>query len=388
MHASYLHLHWASFPQAAQRFAEAARAFQRHGGGFASSPTPSVAKAPEPDLGHHGDRDLGSGLIDFAVNVAVASPPAWLLERITARAGHWAGYPDAAAAREALAAHHGLRPEQLLPTAGAAEAFTLVARAFRPRRAVVVHPQFTEPEAALRAAGHAVDRLVLGPENGFRLNVHAVPPDADLVVIGNPTNPTGVLHPAETLAALVGPGRVVMVDEAFMDVTGEAQSLLPGPLEGVLVLRSLTKTFGLAGLRAGYVAGDPELIRGLAAQQTPWSVSTPAIDAMLACCTPEAAEHTAAITADLPARRDALASHLRSLGLRVVDSEAPFLLVETSAIDRRRSIRPALAERGIAVRRGESFPGLSETWIRLAVRDPERHALLIHALEDLIRSNQ
>ena len=86
-----------------------------------------------------------------------------------------------------------------------------------------------------------------------------MPDDADLVVIGNPTNPTGVLHPAETLARLCRPGRLVVVDEAFMDaVPGEPETLITGgPMAGVLVLRSLTKTWGLAGLRAGYVVGDP-----------------------------------------------------------------------------------------------------------------------------------
>ena len=65
-----------------------------------------------------------------------------------------------------------------------------------------MHPQFTEPEAALRAAGHEVGRVLLRPEEGFRLDPTTVPKDADLVVVGNPTNPTSVLHPAGTLAAL------------------------------------------------------------------------------------------------------------------------------------------------------------------------------------------
>ncbi len=84
----------------------------------------------------------------------------------------------------------------MLLTAGAAEAFVLLARALKVRRPVVVHPQFTEPEAALRDAGHSVDRVLLRAEDGFRLDPALVPEDADLVVIGNPTNPTSILHPA------------------------------------------------------------------------------------------------------------------------------------------------------------------------------------------------
>src|SRR5699024_7675941 len=142
---------------------------------------------------------------------------------------HVAGYPDPSRARGALAARHGLARDQVLPTSGGAEAFTLAARALAPRDAVVVHPQFTEPEVALRAAGHDVRRVLLRGEDDFALTGSTVEEigTADLVVVGNPTNPTGVLHPAAALRSLARPGRVLLVDEAFMDaVPAEAESLL------------------------------------------------------------------------------------------------------------------------------------------------------------------
>src|SRR6185436_10903566 len=103
------------------------------------------------------------------------------------------------------------------------------------RRPVVIHPQFMEPDRVLGA-----ERVVL--EEPWGLDPQLVPESADLVVVGNPTNPTGVLHPRETIAALAGDGRVVLVDEAFMDfVPGEAESLAGERLAGVVVLRSPTK---------------------------------------------------------------------------------------------------------------------------------------------------
>jgi histidinol-phosphate aminotransferase len=127
-----------------------------------------------------------------------------------------------------VAARHGRPSAEVLLTAGAAEAFVLLAWALRPARAVVVHPQFTKPEAALRAAGHQVERVLLRPEDGFRLDPAAVPHEADLVVVGNPTNPTSVLHP--DLDRLARPGRVLVVDEAFMDaVSGEPGRLRRRP---------------------------------------------------------------------------------------------------------------------------------------------------------------
>ena len=122
-----------------------------------------------------------------------------------------------------------------------------------------MHPQFTEPEAALRAAGHQVDRVILP----FPLDPGLVPGDADLVFVGNPTNPTSVAHPRDALLALRRPGRIVVVDEAFADcLPGERESLAGhGDLTGLVVIRSLTKTWGLAGLRVGYLLAAPDTVR-------------------------------------------------------------------------------------------------------------------------------
>ncbi|MDG4866331.1 aminotransferase class I/II-fold pyridoxal phosphate-dependent enzyme, partial [Streptomyces sp. T-3] len=151
----------------------------------------------------------------------------------------------------------------------------------RARRPVVVHPQFTEPEAALRDAGHEVGRVLLRAEDGFRLDPGAVPEDADLVIVGNPTNPTSVLHPAALITELARPGRVLVVDEAFMDAVPGEREALAGRVDvpGLVVLRSLTKTWGLAGLRIGYVLAAPEIIAALERAQPLWPVSTPALAA-------------------------------------------------------------------------------------------------------------
>jgi len=163
-------------------------------------------------LRHHGDQELGPGLLDLAVNVRATGPPAWLVERLAASLSGLGAYPDPRAATAAVAARHGRDPSEVLLTAGAAEAFVLLARVLRPRHAVCVHPSFTEPEAALRAAGHDVHRVVLDPPYA----VVTVPEEADLVVVGNPTNPTGVLH--RDLARLCRPGRTVVVDEARIPI--------------------------------------------------------------------------------------------------------------------------------------------------------------------------
>ncbi|MGH8869093.1 MAG: Rv2231c family pyridoxal phosphate-dependent protein CobC [Actinomycetes bacterium] len=334
------------------------------------------------DLAHHGDAEVEPGLVDLAVNVRAGTPPGWLRSRLAEALDGLAAYPDPRDARRAVARHHGRAEDEVLLTAGAAEAFVLVARALTPRRAVVVHPQFTEPERALRAAGHDVERVVLPPP--FLLGPDAVPPDADLVVLGNPTNPTSVLHPGATVAALARPGRVLVLDEAFMDaVPGESASFAGrDDLPGVLVVRSLTKTWGLAGLRVGYVLGDAAVLARLAAAQPHWPLSTPALAAAEACTGPAVRDEVAAWQRALRRERDHLCACLTGLPVEVVGQpRAPFVLLRVAD---GLAVRAGLRRRGFAVRRGDTFPGLGPDWLRVAVRDRGTSEAFVAALAGVL----
>ncbi|WP_435198032.1 cobyrinate a,c-diamide synthase [Janibacter sp. GS2] len=404
--ASYLHTHWAGSPAVATSFVAAARACrpshphphphplrttagsgsyrQQHlevrqaipGTACSSSSGEGGDAATADPLRHHGDAELSDDLVDLAVNVRLSHPPQWLTAALTDELTSVAAYPDATAARDALAARHGLSRDQVLPTSGGAEAFTLLARALSPRDPVVVHPQFTEPEAALRTAGHDVRRVLLRARDGFALTPGAVEEigDADLVVIGNPTNPTGALHPAATVGALARPGRVLVVDEAFMDaVPGEAESLLPGDLDGVLVVRSLTKTWAVAGIRAGYVAGDRALVEQLSTHQTHWSVGSLALRVMRETVAPHALAEADRAAHETTRWRRHLVTGLDSLGVPTAGTSAPFVLARVGP-----GIREELRSGGWAVRRGDTFPGLDTTWVRIAVRGP-------HTIDGLLR---
>ncbi|MER7246430.1 Rv2231c family pyridoxal phosphate-dependent protein CobC [Kribbella sp. NPDC000426] len=337
------------------------------------------------DLEHHGDLEVGEGLVDLAVNVRTGAPPPWLVDAITASLTDLAAYPRPGIALNAVARRHGVSPDRVLLTAGAAEAFVLIARAFRPRHPVVVHPQFTEPEAALRSAGHLVDRVILRPEDGFVLDPAAVPRDADLVVIGNPTNPTSVLHPADSLRELARPDRILVVDEAFMDaVPGEPESLACASIPGLVVVRSLTKTWGLAGLRVGYVLAAPSLIEQLSAVQPQWPVSTPALAAAIACSNERAVAEAAQAALDISRQRVHLLDKLGTAqGLSTYGvASAPFVLVHVRGAA---ELRESLRAQGFAVRRGDTFPGLGPDWLRIAVRPEDVTDGFVKVLADLLR---
>ena len=381
LHASYLHTHWAGHPQLAQRFAEAVHAAVPHTTSrtmrsqVAVPPAPTTLKHP---LLHHGDVEVSHGLLDFAVNVYPGPRPPWLDRALTASLAEVGSYPTTVAAEQALAGLHGRAPEEVLATAGAAEAFSLLARLRPWQMPVVVHPQFTEPHAALLQEGHTVREVTCEAGHGFVLDPDAVPEGADLVVVGNPTNPTGVLHPASVLRRLLRPGRVVVVDEAFMDaVPGETESLADLSLPGLVVVRSLTKHWGIPGVRAGYLLTEPEVRAQLGAKQVPWSVSRTAAAAMVACATPEAQADSAERAASLAVWRAVLEQGLTQLGVAHQPSSASFVLAEVGV-----GVHATLRRVGIAVRRCDTFPGLGPSWVRIAVRPPELSRRVLAAIDD------
>ncbi|CRK61828.1 L-threonine 3-O-phosphate decarboxylase [Alloactinosynnema sp. L-07] len=331
-------------------------------------------------LRHHGDVDAEPGLLDFAVNVRGSRPPDWLRDRLVAAVDRLGTYPSAAddlAAREAVARRHGRAPDQVMILNGSAEGFALLPR-LRPRLAALVHPSFTEPEVALRGAGVPIDRVQLDAADGYALHPERVPDEADLVVLGNPTNPTSTLHPRAVIRALARPGRVLLVDEAFMDaLPGEPESLADDTdSPGLLVFRSLTKTWAVPGLRAGYALAAPELLTKLGADRPQWPVGTLVLEAVLACSEPRAVLHAESDALEIAEQRLELTSALKALGVEVNEpAAAPFLLVRVPDGER---VREGLRARGIAVRRGDTFPGLSPDHLRIAVR--ERTAELLAAL--------
>lgn len=329
------------------------------------------------ELRSHGDSFAGEGLLDFAVNVWPGRHPA-ALRRAMGRALR-AGYPDERRAVEAIARQHGRAPAEVLLLNGACEGFWLLAHTLRPARAACVHPSFTEPEAALRAVGAEVTR-VQRRRPDFTLDPAAVPNDVELVVVGNPNNPTGNLDPAGRLLELVRPGRLLVVDESFMEFVPDERESLAGrrDLPGLVVVRSLTKLWSLAGVRAGYLLADAALVARLAGQRQPWSVNAPACAALELCLSDQRtqqglAERIGRARADLAARLQ------RIPGLELWQSEANFLLLR---VPDGPHVVQQLRARGIAVRPARSFPGLGDDHLRIAVRRDAENRRLVQALAE------
>ena len=250
-----------------------------------------------------------------------------------------------------------------MPTNGAAEALWLLPAALRPALAACVHPGFTEAEAALRAHGVPVARVLRDPERRLRARSRGRARGGRPRHRGQPR--VAERHarcPPHAILALRRPGRVVVVDEAFMDlVPGRPPSLVAERLDDVVVVRSLTKALAIPGLRAGYAVAAPPLADALRAVRPPWSANALALAALAA-----AARHPAEIEAiadRVAAERDDLAARLAAIeGVRTWPSVANFCLVE---VRHGGAVAAALRARGIAVRPAASFPGLDDRHIRI-----------------------
>ena len=323
----------------------------------------------------HGDTLAASGVLDFAVNVwpGLRSPA---LEQALANALDGTRYPSEVEARKALALRHGRTVDEVLLLNGACEAFWLLAHAVRPARAACIHPSFTEPEAALRAVGADVTRVFRQPDD-WALEPDQVPEQATFVVLGNPNNPTGSIDSQRAVRALLRPERLVVVDESFMDFVGDDASMASPSLAGLVVVRSLTKLWSLAGVRAGYLLGPAELVALLSSNRQPWSVNALACAALTYCAGDT--ELPARVRTRVSTERTHLEAGLKFLGLTVWSGAANFLLVRAAEGD---GLRRRLLEVGIAVRPAASFPGLDSDYLRVAVRERADNDRLLAALAE------
>jgi threonine-phosphate decarboxylase len=340
-------------------------------------------------------RSLGRGadaLLDFSASINPLGLAPLVREALANSLDRLIHYPDADAVelRQALAERHKLEPACIYAANGSTELIYLLPRLITGTRALIVAPAFSEYAKALSASGWDVTRHELSSEDDFSLSLDRLRKQLsmgfDALFLCNPGNPTGrLVSPAEIKSIhrlCLDLGTFLVLDEAFIDFCEEASAkheILKG---GGIVLRSMTKFFGIPGLRLGYAVGAPDMIARLAALHGPWSVNTLAQIAGVAALGDE--NYRVETLKLVSAERSFLAEGLAALaGFRVYRSAANYLLVEIDWAKGMTAseLRKKLLPQGILIRDCSNFTGLNSRFFRVAVRTRFENEQLLRSLK-------
>ncbi len=333
-------------------------------------------------LDGHGDDVWKYGVIraNFSSNVLYGPLNAGLQRHLQERITTVANYPevDGRTVQAAAAAAYGVLTDQVLVTNGATEAIYLAAQAFSGGSATILTPTFSEYEDACRLFGLQV-RLqsweTVEDEDLF---------STDLVFLCNPNNPTGLVFPLDRLKGLLegNPQSLFVIDESYIEFTNATDSLLNSLADhpNALVLRSLTKSCRIPGLRIGFVMGQPARITFLRRLKMPWSVNQLALEAASYIF-----RHPRELVVEISSLLEATAGWRRELqsatGWRVYDTDTHYFLMETPAAFTAAELKLHLINKhGFLIRDAANFRGLTPFHFRVACQSSAENQLLTGAL--------
>jgi threonine-phosphate decarboxylase len=327
-------------------------------------------------------------IIDFSSNVSPVSLPAKVTQIIKNNVKNISRYPDPESLefKLALEKHLKLNSENIIVGNGSAELIHQAVYIFKPKVALLVSPTFSEYESALFNAGTTIKYLRLREKDGFDVSVKEIIEKLhgiNMMFLCNPNNPTGTIISRGDLISLLKacrPEKIMLVlDEAFIDLAEENSLIDLVSNNNLLILRSMTKFFGLAGLRLGYAVGNKKFIGKLENFRQPWTVNIFAqgVGAKLI----QDKEFKKMSTDILLKEREFLYGQLlRIKGLKPYPSQANFILIKISTPLSSGSLQRQLLKQGILVRDCSNFRGLDDKFIRVAVRERKDNLRLISEL--------
>jgi len=338
-------------------------------------------------------RELGfenpDDIFKLASNENALGPSPKAMAAMREAAGQMHRYPDGDAfyLKRALAARLGVEPGQILPGNGSNEIIELLGHVFlSPDTGIVAGDRAFVVYRLVAAASRAEVVAVPMPNYTHDLDAmaRAVKPSTRIVFIGNPNNPTGTLVGQEAVdrfMANVPDHAVVCFDEAYIDLLPPERR--PDVLQyvragrNVVVLRTFSKLYGLAGLRIGYAVAPPEAVRLMNRVRQPFNVNAMAMAAALAAMEDHAfVERTRALVRE---GLETLEGGFARLGLPCVPSAANFVLVE---VKRGREVFEALQRRGVVVRPMDGY-GLPDH-VRITVGTAKENARCLRALREVL----
>ncbi len=343
-------------------------------------------------VAHGGRYPVGAhdpDIVDFSSNVSPAGMPASVRSTLRKRLGAVLDYPDPSSSDlvRGLARYTGLPESRILAGNGAVEIIYNFCTAFASGRSVLIQaPTFGEYEAACRLAGSKISRFrSMNIAYDIRRFISKIPKDG-CVFVCNPNNPTGtILTKQQMLKIISAAGKrsaLVFVDECFIELVPESDESvlsLTKRHDNLFVLRSLTKSFGLAGIRIGYAASSKDVISALNSMKIPWSVNALAQEAGLAAV--RSKSHLAKSRRIIKRESGFLKSRIAKIpGLECHDTSTNFILIRTRQDSTK--LQKRLLRHKVLIRDCKNFPGLDNHYVRIAVRSHGDNLKLVRALEE------
>lgn len=337
-------------------------------------PSPAVRRMKEyhPPL---GDR---SGLrLDFNENTLACSP------RVLEALGHISSgdltrYPEREPVERRVAEYLGLEPAQVLLTNGVDEAIHLLCQTWLDADAEILLPVPTYTMYEVYASGTAARVVRVPAEDGFRFPLaallRAITPRTRLVALANPNSPTGQAATRNDLLQLIeaAPHAAVLVDEAYFHFFGESVIDLVGQAPNVIVARTFSKAYGLAGLRLGVLAAADEQMRWIRRVASPYSVNSLALACLAAALEDE--EYLRWYVGEVLAARPIFETALHGLEVPFWKSRANFVLVNIGP--RHGEFVTAMRTHGVLVRDRSADPGCDGcVRITIGTRDQTQQAV-------------
>lgn len=340
--------------------------------------------------------DLPARVLDFSENVNPAGPPQAVRAMWPNLLAEIGAYPDPAGEPfiSAVADFHNVSKSQLFVGNGAAELLALIAERYRGKRAIVVHPTFSEYESTLHAKNVEVIRVVASEKDGFKLPLSEIKQamvSGAVLYLCTPNNPTGMMPERWELTDLIRYGADVgcdlVLDEAFIDFVDEKLSFISAIKENphVIIVRSMTKMYAIPGIRLGYVVANETVIEGIKGLAPHWNVNGMAAR-IGAVCLPEESFRQQAIQHS-NRQREQLTAFLKSHNCMVTDSVTNFLTFKVGQGRDANKLYLDLVERGIVLRHSENFRGMDGRWFRIGMKNEADMAVLTEELERWFAEN-
>ena len=337
-------------------------------------------------------------IIDYSANINPLGYPTDLKNQILSQFQMVTRYPDSTyhQLNSEIEKYYGVHKDNLILGNGAVELIYLLHAHLRPKAILYPVPTFSEYGLAAKSVQAEVEMVYLQESNNWELPIDelcAKLSSCQMLFICNPNNPTGNIFPKDKLIYLAQKcaekNVLLIIDESFMDfITNRAAFSLIDQLskfQNLFILQSLTKILGIPGLRIGFGLGNRQLIQKLMGAKDPWNVNCFAqLAAVLGLQDKKYLTDTQELIGQ---EKEYMFRSLSNInGLKPFKPQVNFILVKiTHPFLDADVLAESLAKKGILIRNCRNFPGLSEKYFRLAIRERESNQLVLAAIAEQLK---